>query len=92
MPYNFYHYCSVVQLEVRHGDSPRSSFIVENSFHYPGFFVIPNELQILTLELYEEKKEAKKKKELYEELICNFDGNCIESVDCFQKDGQFLLY
>jgi hypothetical protein len=40
---NFYHYCSVIQHEVRDGDSPRISFIAENSFHYPGCFVIPNE-------------------------------------------------
>jgi hypothetical protein len=33
----FYHYCSIVQLEVRDGDSPRS-FIVENSFPYLGCF------------------------------------------------------
>jgi hypothetical protein len=39
----YYHNCSVIQLEVRDGDSPRSSFIVENNFHYPGFLVIPNE-------------------------------------------------
>ena len=39
-----YRNCSVVQLEVSDGDSPRSFFIVENSFHYPGFFVIPKEL------------------------------------------------
>jgi hypothetical protein len=38
----FYHNCSVVQLEVRHGDSTRSSLIVENSFCYPRFFVIPD--------------------------------------------------
>lgn len=38
-----HNYCSVIQLEVRHGGSPRCSFIVENSFCYPGFFVIPNE-------------------------------------------------
>jgi len=44
--YNFYHYCSVILLEVRDGDSPRSSFIVEYSFRYPGFFVILNEFQI----------------------------------------------
>jgi hypothetical protein len=31
IPCSFYHYCSVVQLEVRDGDSPRSS-IVKNSF------------------------------------------------------------
>ena len=41
---SFYHNCSVGDLEVRNGDSTRSSFIVENSFQYPGFFVIPDEL------------------------------------------------
>ena len=35
-------YCFVIQLEVRDRASHRSSFIVENSFYYPGFFVIPN--------------------------------------------------
>ena len=34
----FYHYCSVVQLEVRDGDSSRDSFIVENHFQYAGSF------------------------------------------------------
>jgi hypothetical protein len=43
VPCSFYHNCSVVQFEVRHGDSTRGSFIVENSFWYPRFFVIPNE-------------------------------------------------
>jgi hypothetical protein len=42
VPCSFYHYCSVIQLEVRNGDSPRSSFIVKNCFHYPGFFSIWN--------------------------------------------------
>ena len=41
----FNHNCSVVQLNVRHGDSTRGYFIVENSFHYPGFFVILNEFE-----------------------------------------------
>ena len=27
--------------------------------------------------------------QLYEELIQNFDGDCIESVDCFWQDGDF---
>jgi hypothetical protein len=31
----FYHYCSVIQLTVRYGDSNRSSFTVENSFCFP---------------------------------------------------------
>jgi hypothetical protein len=35
---NFYHYCSVVNLEVRDGDSPSSSFIVDNCFPYSGGF------------------------------------------------------
>jgi hypothetical protein len=43
MHFLFYHYCSIIQLEVKDGDSPRISFIVKNSFCYPGFFVVPNE-------------------------------------------------
>ena len=42
IPYSFYHYRSVLQLEIRDGDSPRCSFIVENIFRSPGFLVIPN--------------------------------------------------
>ena len=45
IPYSFYHYCSVVQLEVRDGDSTRGSFIVENSFQYHRSFVIPDEFE-----------------------------------------------
>ncbi|EAA20183.1 hypothetical protein [Plasmodium yoelii yoelii] len=44
VPHSFSHYCSVKQLDVRDVDSPRSSFIVENSFCYPRIFVIQNEL------------------------------------------------
>jgi hypothetical protein len=43
VPCSFYHNCSVVHHEVRHGDSTRGSFIVESSFTYPRFFVIPYE-------------------------------------------------
>ena len=57
-------------------DSPRSFFIVDNSFQYPGFFVIPNEFVKYSLQLYEE-------------LSWNFDEDCIESGDCFQQDGHF---
>jgi hypothetical protein len=42
IPCSFYHNCSAIQLEVRNGESLRSSFIVENNFCYPGFFVIPD--------------------------------------------------
>ena len=41
----FYHYCSVVKFEVWDTESPWSSFTVENSFSYPGFFVIPDEFE-----------------------------------------------
>jgi hypothetical protein len=44
VPCSFYHNRSVVQPEVRHGDSTRGSFIIEKSFCYPRFFfVIPDE-------------------------------------------------
>ena len=46
---SFYHNCSVLQLEVRHGDSTRGSFIVENSFCYPRFFLFQMNLQMLFL-------------------------------------------
>ena len=56
--------------------SPRSYFIVENSLCYPGIFVIPNEFENCSFELYEE-------------LSWTFDGDCIESEDCFWLDGHF---
>jgi len=43
IPCSFYHYCSVILLEFRDSESPRSLFIVENSFSYAEFFVIPDE-------------------------------------------------
>ena len=72
----FNHNCSVVQLNVRHGDSTRGSFIVENSFCYPRFLIFPDEFS--NCPFY-----------LSEELSWNFDGDCIESVDCFWQDSHF---
>ena len=46
LPYSFYHNCSVVQLDIRHGDCPRGSFIVENSFCYRRFLLFQISLQI----------------------------------------------
>jgi hypothetical protein len=43
VPCSFDHNCSVVQFQVRHGDSTKGSFILEKSFCYPWFFVIPDE-------------------------------------------------
>jgi hypothetical protein len=45
-------------------------------FDILDFFVIPNEFANCSFQLYEE-------------LSWNFDGNCIESVDCFRQDGHF---
>jgi hypothetical protein len=70
------HNCCVLQLEVRDGDSTRGSFIVENSFCYPRLFVIPDEFANFPFFLCEG-------------LSWNFDGDCIESVDCFQKNSHF---
>ena len=65
IPCSFYHCCSVVQLEVRDDDSPRSSFIVQDCFGYLGF-IFSYDIESFSLK-----------------LCWNFDGVCIESVDCF---------
>jgi hypothetical protein len=69
--------CLVGPLEVGDADSPRSSFIVENSFHYPGFLLFQVNLRIAFY--------------LYEELSWDFDVDCIESVDGFGKIATFTL-
>jgi hypothetical protein len=65
-----------IELEVSDSDFPRSSFIDENSFHYPGILVIPNEFAIYSFKLYEQ-------------LSGKFYGDCIESVHCFWQDDNF---
>ena len=62
-----YHYCFVVQLEVRDGDSSRS-FIVQDCFGYPVFLVFPYEVENFSFHVSEG-------------LCWKFDGCCIESVD-----------
>jgi hypothetical protein len=69
IPCRFYHSCSVVKLEVRDGDSPGYSFIVKNCFRYSGFFAFPDEFEKLLFPCIEE-------------LCWDFDGDCIESIDC----------
>jgi hypothetical protein len=68
----FYHNGSVLLFNVRHGDSMRGSFIVENIFCYPKFFIIPD--GFANCPFY-----------LSEELSWNFDGDCIESVIAFGR-------
>ena len=66
-----FHYCSsVIELGVRDGDASGSSFIVHDCFSYPGFFGIPYEVDYCSFKVCEE-------------LCWDFDGDCIESIDCF---------
>ena len=74
IPCSFYHYCSIVKLEVRDGDSQRNSFIVLFllscfCFCFVLFFVIPDEVENCSFYLCEE-------------LSWTFGGDFIESVDC----------
>jgi hypothetical protein len=68
----FYHNCSVVRLNVKHGDSTGDFFYS----CYPKFFIFPDEFANCSLYLSEE-------------LSWNFDGDCIESIDCFWQDSNF---
>ena len=64
------YYSSTVELDVRKGDTSRRPFIVQDCFGYPGFFVFPYEAEYCVFEFCEK-------------LHWDFDGCCIESVDCF---------
>ena len=66
-----FHYCSsIIGLDVRYGDASRSSFLVQNCFGFPGFFVFPYKVDYCSLKVCEE-------------FCWDFDGDCIESIDCF---------
>ena len=65
-----FQYCSsVVEFEVRDCDASRSSFIVQDCFGYPEF-IYPYAVEYCSFEVGEE-------------LCWDFDGDCIQSVDCF---------
>jgi hypothetical protein len=57
---------------------PEVFLLLRMVFAIPGIFAIPNQLYNCSFQLYEK-------------LSCNFHGDCIESVDCFQKDGHFYF-
>ena len=69
IPCGFHHYCSVVELENRDGDSPSCSLIVKNNFFSSGLFAFPDEFENYSFHVFEE-------------LCWDFDGDCIESIDC----------
>lgn len=47
----FYYYNSIVDLEIRDGDTSRSSFIVQDCFSYPGLFVFPYKTEYCSFEV-----------------------------------------
>jgi hypothetical protein len=55
---------------------PEFLLLLRIVFHYTGVFVAPNELEDCSFCFCEE-------------LIWNFGGDCIESIDCFWQDGHF---
>jgi hypothetical protein len=77
VPWSFYHNCSVVQPEVRHGDSTRGSLLLRIVFVILSFLLFQMNLQI---GLSNSVKYW---------LSWSFDGDCIESVDCFWQDSHF---
>jgi hypothetical protein len=85
----FNHHCSLIQLEVRDDNFLRSSFIVENSFHYPVFLFLFCFCFVLFFGCCYSRGICKFPFSHYEELSWNSDGDCIESVDCVQQDGHF---
>ena len=66
VPFSFYYYSSVVELDIRDGGISRS-FIVQDYFSYPEFFVLPYEVE------YSSFKVCK-------ELCWDFNGNYIKPV------------
>ena len=68
IPCNFYHYCSVVEVEFRDGDSPSHSFIVKSCFLYFGFLAFLDEFQNCSFYVFEE-------------LYWDFDMNFIDYAD-----------
>ena len=49
---NFYHYCSVVQFEVRDGNAFRTSFIVKHCFIYPIPLIFQSLLLVMVFKCF----------------------------------------
>ena len=54
IPSCFYYYSSIVELEVRDAENSGSSFIVQDCFRYPKFFVFQYEVEYCSFEVREE--------------------------------------
>ena len=70
--------CPVVYFEIRDGDFLSHSFIVWNNFCYTEVYVIPDKSENCFFYLCEE-------------MSWNCDRDCIESVESFWRDENFLL-
>jgi hypothetical protein len=78
----FNYYRSIIQLEISEGGTSGSSFTVQDYFTYSAVFfffvcVSLNEVEYCSLKVCKEL------------LMRTLDGNCVESVDCFEKDEHF---
>ena len=51
MPYSFYDYFSVVEFEIKDGDTSGCSFIVQDCFSRPGFFIFSYEVDTMNMTL-----------------------------------------
>ena len=87
-PCSFYSYCLVVQFEVRDSDTSRSCFLFF-CFVFCFFFYCSGLFQLSWDFLFFHMKLRIIFSKICEELCWNFDGKCIESVDCFWQDGHF---
>ena len=63
---------------VRDGNVYGSSFIIQDYFGSPEYFFSPYEVGLFSFKVCEE-------------LCLGFDGDCIESVDCFCKIAIFTM-
>jgi hypothetical protein len=75
--WNFERNC-IESIEIRDGDTSRSSFIVEDCFCYPGFFIFPYEGEDFCFKVCKE-------------LCCNLDGNAMNLYIAFGKIAIFTL-
>ena len=62
--------CKIVQFEIREDDIFKSSFIIQNFFSYPGYFVFPYEAENCLFNFCEK-------------LSWDFEGDYVESIGCF---------
>ena len=70
IPSCFHYSASIIEFEVRDGDTSRNSFIAQDCFGYPGFLVFPYEVEYCSFDVCKA-------------FSWDFDRQCIESVDWF---------